>query len=247
MMLAAMASLQDQGIYSLASNYGGLIARIVFQPVEESSRAFFSSLLNSGKGKYPDTVGTARAHLINILRVYLLFAALVVPLGPYMVPRVLHVLGGRSWASAEVDDLLSLYCYYIPFLAFNGITEAFVSSAASGSDLRRQARWMGIFSGCFAVAAYLFLIVGDQGARGLVWANIFNMGVRITWSLMFIRSYLSRNNQTNLALTEFSPRPLTFISAVIASTTLRGHEQSNYSFQGIIRDLAICAGYTLLV
>ncbi|PLB50508.1 Rft-1-domain-containing protein [Aspergillus steynii IBT 23096] len=249
MMLAAMASLQDQGIYSLASNYGGLIARIVFQPIEESSRAVFSSLLNGGKGndRWPDTVGTARAHLTNILRIYVLFCALVVPLGPCMVPRVLHALGGRRWASAEVDSLLSLYCYYIPFLAFNGITEAFVSSAASTSDLRRQSRWMGVFSGCFAVAAYSFLIIGDMGARGLVWANIFNMGVRITWSLLFIRSYLCRNNHTNLAVTEISPRPLTLISAVIASMILTEQEQASYGFHGIIKDLITCTGYTLLV
>ncbi|KAH8434734.1 Oligosaccharide translocation protein rft1 [Aspergillus melleus] len=249
MMLAAMASLQDQGIYSLASNYGGLIARIVFQPIEESSRALFSSLLNSGKSRErsPNTLGTARAHLINILRVYGLFSALVVPLGPYMVPRALHILGGRKWASSEVNSLLALYCYYIPFLAFNGIMEAFVSSAASASDLRRQARWMGIFSACLALAAYLLLIIGDLGARGLVWANIFNMGIRITWSLLFIRSYLCRNDHTLLAPNEFIPRPLTLISVIIASVTLARHEQFDTDFHNIIKDLAICTGYTLLV
>lgn len=249
MMLAAMASLQDQGIYSLASNYGGLIARIVFQPIEESSRALFSSLLNSGKSRErsPNTLGTARAHLINILRVYGFFSALVVPLGPYMVPRALHILGGRKWASSEVNSLLALYCYYIPFLAFNGIMEAFVASAASASDLRRQARWMGVFSVCLALAAYLLLIIGDMGARGLVWANIFNMGIRIIWSLLFIRSYLCRNGHTILALTDFIPRPLTLISAIIASVTLARHEQFVTDFYNIIKDLAICAGYTLLV
>ncbi|EHA23648.1 hypothetical protein ASPNIDRAFT_207543, partial [Aspergillus niger ATCC 1015] len=129
MMLATMTSLEDQGIYALASNYGGLLARVLFQPIEESSRTLFSSLLNSG--------GSGN-------------------------------LRGRIWASPRISSLLSLYCYYIPFLAYNGISEAFVSSAANSAELRRQAVWMGVFSACFASAAYLFLKVGALGAHGMV-------------------------------------------------------------------------------
>ncbi|KAB8263729.1 Rft protein-domain-containing protein [Aspergillus pseudonomiae] len=245
MMLAAMTSLKDQGIYSLASNYGGLAARVLFQPIEENSRAVFSSLLNSGK-QYTNNVSAAKAHLIEILRAYEMLAVFIFPLGPYLVPRILSLLGGHRWASPEVGSLLSLYCYYIPFLAFNGITEAFVSSAASASDLRRQAYWMGLFSASFALAAYLFLKIGGLGAHGLVWANIFNMAVRTAWSFMFLRSYFCLHG-SNLALSEFCLRPQTWIAAALSSVILarQGHDGTDY--RSSVKALMLCTGYSLLM
>ena len=43
LLIATLTSLSDQGAYALASNYGGLIARMLFQPIEETSRLFFSN------------------------------------------------------------------------------------------------------------------------------------------------------------------------------------------------------------
>ncbi|RAH45985.1 Rft-1-domain-containing protein [Aspergillus brunneoviolaceus CBS 621.78] len=219
MILATMTSLEDQGIYALASNYGGLVARILFQPIEESSRAIFSSLLHSNylEKRRTGNVSRAKTHLADILRAYSLVAAVAFPLGPALVPLVLDFLGGRSWASPTVSSLLSLYCLYIPFLAFNGISEAFVSSAASPSEVRKQALWMGVFSTCYVSAAYVFLVVGDLGAQGMVYANIVNMAVRTIWSFLFIRSFLQR---CTLALrpSEFLPRPQTFLAGIMIST-----------------------------
>ncbi|KAF5371207.1 hypothetical protein D9758_004092 [Tetrapyrgos nigripes] len=45
LMLSWFSPLQDQGGYALAVNYGSLIARIVFQPIEETLRIFFSKNL----------------------------------------------------------------------------------------------------------------------------------------------------------------------------------------------------------
>ncbi|RAL05030.1 nuclear division Rft1 protein [Aspergillus ibericus CBS 121593] len=246
MMLAAMTSLEDQGIYALASNYGGLVARVLFQPIEESSRTLFSSLLNSGgTGKLSiKNVNAAKSHLTEVLRAYSLIALVGFPLGPALVPQVLHVLGGRSWASPRVSSLLSLYCYYLPFLAFNGISEAFVSSAANTAELRNQAVWMGVFSACFASAAYLFLKVGGLGAHGMVYANIVNMAVRILWSFSFIRSFLSRH-KSGVALAEVTPRPLTCIAGVIMCMILTTRQ--SYASVNIGDALTFGAVYIVVV
>ncbi|KAJ5721147.1 uncharacterized protein N7483_009081 [Penicillium malachiteum] len=221
MMLAAMASLEDQGIYSLASNYGGLIARIMFQPLEESSRNLFSRLLSPDEtGKRNITqVRFAKQHLTDLLRAYQLLLVLVFPIGPIVVAQGLHLLGSRQWASPQVGDLLSLYCYYIPFLAFNGITEAFVASAASPKEIRHQAIWMGAFSVCYALAAYLFLEVWFMGAYGLVLANIVNMAVRILWSYMFIRSYLAQH-EGGLRVADVSIHPVSYVLGILATVTM---------------------------
>ncbi|KAI9653827.1 MAG: Oligosaccharide translocation protein rft1 [Alyxoria varia] len=47
LIITSMASLSDQGAYALASNYGSLVARMVFQPIEESSRSLFARLCSS--------------------------------------------------------------------------------------------------------------------------------------------------------------------------------------------------------
>ena len=46
-LIALFTSLSSQGVYALASNYGSLIARMLFQPIEESSRGVFGRLLVS--------------------------------------------------------------------------------------------------------------------------------------------------------------------------------------------------------
>ncbi|KAJ5918677.1 hypothetical protein N7466_010669 [Penicillium verhagenii] len=221
MMLAAMSSLEDQGIYSLASNYGGLIARIIFQPLEESSRNLFSTLLSPDESGRTNTVQVriAKSHLTDLLRAYQLLSTLIFPLGPIMVPQMLRILGGRQWASPAVGDMLSLYCYYIPFLAFNGITEAFVSSAANPAEIRRQTAWMGAFSACYALAAYLFLEIWSMGGYGLVLANIVNMVVRTLWSYAFIRLYLRRHGDA-LSITEVRIQPMSYVIGVLATTIM---------------------------
>ncbi|KAG9793367.1 Oligosaccharide translocation protein RFT1 [Exophiala dermatitidis] len=47
LILSFLSTLADQGAFAMASNYGGLLARLVFQPVEESSRNIFGRLLSS--------------------------------------------------------------------------------------------------------------------------------------------------------------------------------------------------------
>jgi oligosaccharide translocation protein RFT1 len=245
MMLAALSGLEDQGIYSLASNYGGLVARIIFQPLEESSRNLFSALLSPDEdGKLKKThIRTSRDHLIDILRAYQLLSVLIFPLGPTMVPQLLHILGGRQWSSPKIGDLLSVYCYYIPFLAFNGITEAFVSSAANSQQIRKQTAWMGVFSACYALAAYMFLEVGNLGAYGLVLANIVNMVVRTFWSYGFIKSYLHRNG-CSLYTSEVAIRPASFILCALASFFL----SRGFSLElGIIKVCALSGSYALLM
>ncbi|KAI2815412.1 hypothetical protein CBS63078_8084 [Aspergillus niger] len=248
MMLATMTSLEDQGIYALASNYGGLLARVLFQPIEESSRTLFSSLLNSGgSGNLRvENINAAKTQLTEVLRAYSLMAVVGFPLGPVLAPQLLHLLGGRIWASPRISSLLSLYCYYIPFLAYNGISEAFVSSAANSAELRRQAVWMGVFSACFASAAYLFLKVGALGAHGMVYANIVNMAVRIVWSFSFIQTFMSRHG-SGIAISELSPRPLTCIASITMSIVLNSRVLYALDIYRTRDALILGAMYILLV
>ncbi|EEP80841.1 predicted protein [Uncinocarpus reesii 1704] len=229
MILAALSSLEDQGLYALASNYGGLVARLVFQPIEESSRISFGRWLSEETPciSKQNGVNFAKSYLQNILHAYSLLTITLWTVGPLFLPAALKVLLNSRWAASNIEEVLLAYCYYIPFLAFNGITEAFVSSAASNSQLRIQATWMGACSVGFAFAAYFLLKVAALGIRGLVWANIVNMAFRIVWSFWFIKKYFVKQQQ-EFILRDILPRRETCaVGAIAWSYTLASHKKTS--------------------
>ncbi|KAJ6790256.1 hypothetical protein PWT90_10102 [Aphanocladium album] len=200
-LISLLASPIVQGSYALANNYGGLLARLLFQPIEESTRSYFSKLLVKPE-KTPSAVREANKSLHTLLRLYLLLSGFVVSVGPFAAPPLLRIIVGSRWDGSGAGDVLAIYCLYVPFLAINGLTESFVASVATEAEVHRQSVWMGFFSAMFAASAYGFMGVLGLGAQGLVYANIVNMFCRIVWSLLFIRRYFARYND------DFSVRKL---------------------------------------
>jgi oligosaccharide translocation protein RFT1 len=202
-LIAALTSLQDQGAYALASNYGGLIARMLFQPIEESSRNMFAKVCatDSPSGTpSKDGLRESKSLLQNILKLYNIISLLALCLGPTVAPLLLRIVAGSKWADTGAGEVLSTYCFYIPFLAINGLTEAFVAAVATNSELHTQSILMGVFFAGFAGASYLFLHVWKMGAEGLVYANCVNMFLRIIFNLSFIKSFFGRNEEASIFL-----------------------------------------------
>ncbi|KAL6890457.1 Rft domain-containing protein [Trichoderma evansii] len=196
-LISLFSNPEAQGVYALANNYGSLLARLLFQPVEESSRSYFSRLLSSPSPSAngqpspqpSSSVKEAKQNLHTILRLYILLSAIIVSIGPFAAPPLLSIVAGRLWSGSGAGQVLSTYCFYIPFMGLNGITEAFVASVASEAQVHRQSFWMGIFSAVFAASAFLFMRVLPLGAIGLVYANSINMLCRIIWSGAFINKF----------------------------------------------------------
>ena len=207
-LIASLASLQDQGAYALSGNYGGLIARMLFQPIEEASRNLFAKLCapvtvtsseksSTAAKSAPSADGVRKASttLRDILKFYSLVSLVAFSLGPSLAPLLLSIIAGSKWSATGAGDVLGTYCYYIPLLAINGVTEAFVAATADQKELYAQSFWMGGFFAAFAGSAYLFLRVLELGAKGLVWANCVNMGCRIVFNLGFVRRFFARKGQ----------------------------------------------------
>lgn len=199
-LIAAFASLPSQGAYALASNYGGLLARILFQPIEESSRSLFGRLLPprtqqyekntvSDKSTNATNIAQAKSHLLTILRLYLLLALLATTLGPPLSPLLLHLVAGSRWSKTEAPAVLAAYCYYIPLLAVNGLLESFVSAVATSNQIVTQSKWKAAFSLAFALTGYLVLRVARMGAKGLVLCNAITTVLRVGWSWAFVAGY----------------------------------------------------------
>lgn len=204
LILSFLSSLADQGVFALASNYGGLLARLVFQPVEESSRNTFGRLLSSeptstathgdAKSSPSSLSSSAKTHqaleyLATTLHFYSLLALPLVSVAPYLLPLAVKHLIGAGWYTSSTASLLATYCYYIPLMAVNGILDAFVTSVATPAQLRAQSVWMLLFTALYGVAAWWLLKKLDLGAAGLVGANMVNMALRIVWSARFITAW----------------------------------------------------------
>ncbi|CAI4214974.1 unnamed protein product [Parascedosporium putredinis] len=218
-----------QGIYALVNNYGGLLARLLFQPIEESSRSYFSRLLAAPEpaqasdkpqadgrpASAPTTHGSssatasgkASADLHRLLKLYVLGSAAVVTFGPLAARHLLTLVAGPSW-SASASPALAAYCYYIPLLAINGVSEAFVASVATEAQVHVQSLFMAGFSVIFGLSAFVALRVLDMDpAVGLVCANAANMVCRIVWCAFFVKSYF-RQRAVSFDLFSLAPSGL---------------------------------------
>ncbi|KAK2731763.1 Oligosaccharide translocation protein rft1 [Myotisia sp. PD_48] len=208
LILASLSSLEIQGQYALASNYGGLLARTIFQPIEEYSRNLFSRLVSTGQNARAinKQATAAKTYFTDIMRGYTILCVLMVSVGPGMIPLGVKFVIGSRWNSLLTHQVLATYCYYLPFLALNGITEAFVSGAAKSSDLLSQTKWMGFFSVFLTGASYFLLKNTELGVEGLVWANIIHMLGRIIWSSMFIKTYFQQSPTSSSSIFAVFPK-----------------------------------------
>ena len=234
LIITSLASLRAQGTYALASNYGGLIARLLLQPVEEVSRNYFGKALSAINGApSKEAVLNTRDQLLRLLRVYILLSVCVVSVGPTTAPLLLEKVAGSRWATSGAGSVLAVYCYYIPLLAVNGLTEAFVSSVSTESELHRQTIWMVGFFFAFAGASFTSLRILHLEAEGLVWANALNMLLRIMWCTAFIKAYLRRYG-AGLEMRMLLPRPITVAAGAVTYAVLL---QLQTTFSGGTKDL----------
>ncbi|KAJ1964782.1 Oligosaccharide translocation protein rft1, partial [Dispira parvispora] len=185
-------------------NYGSLVARILFLPLEETSRIMFSRLMGSQRRsdskqgvdqEFSRTIVTNIEYLLSLLRVHSILGLLFICLGTNYTGLVVHLLGGERWTHTSAASTLAVYCLYIPILAYNGLTEAFVQSVASEAQLNALSRAMVFFSLAFVFTAFCLLVVIPLGAVGIVVANMVNMTLRIAYSVQFINTFCLRHVQ----------------------------------------------------
>ncbi|KAG8886619.1 Oligosaccharide translocation protein rft1 [Tulasnella sp. 331] len=217
-VLSRISSLENQGGYAVASNYGSLVARIVFQPIEETSRLFFSKTLmtanpttntpnqpktnnnslESSSSKIPKASPSALQSASTVLHTLLLLdthiALLLVTFVPPFLPFLLSIILPRHYLlHTAAPRILQVYLsVYLPVMAFNGVLEAFLSSVATPQDLRRQSVWLVGFSVAFVGATWAFTVGLGWIETGLVWANILNLGLRAGYGWIFAQSYFDR-------------------------------------------------------
>ena len=175
------------------------MARIVFQPIEETSRLYFSKSLSSTSPKAAGKKGddnrspeqAASKILSSLLLLFTHLLLLLVTFGPPYLSIATVLLLPPRFQNTSAPSILRSYVFHIPAMAFNGVLEAFFASTSTPSELRHQSRWMMVFSVVFVLAAYLFNQLG-LGDSGLVYANVLNLFLRVVYCWTFSKRYFGK-------------------------------------------------------
>ncbi|XP_036187810.1 protein RFT1 homolog isoform X4 [Myotis myotis] len=196
----------DQGVYDIVNNLGSLVARLIFQPIEESFYIFFAKVLEREKDatlQKQEDVAVAATVLESLLKLALLTGLTITVFGFAYSQLALDIYGGAMLSSGSGPVLLRTYCLYVLLLAINGVTECFTFAAMSKEQVDRYNLTMLALSSSFLVLSYL--LTRWCGSVGFILANCFNMGIRITKSLWFIHRYYRESPHRPLAGLQLSP------------------------------------------
>ena len=230
--------LEKRGIYRLVSDLGSLIARILFQPLEEIFRNYCARELTSEITK--KALDTSRILVTLFLKFHILFGSFFVFFGPFFTKLLLETLYNTDKATDEAAFVLGVYCLYIPFMGVNGITEALLQGAGDSQIIRKQSFALIFF--WFGFVSTFLLTYSFFGISGLVFANIVNLLMRIIFAYKYFSDSFYKDE---LKVFQFLPRPIVWISLFASFTILKiTNSFSKYQHLGIG---IICGLSTLLI
>jgi oligosaccharide translocation protein RFT1 len=200
-VLFYFGTMANQGVYDLVANLGSIIARTVFQSVEEIGMQTWSKELGHVESKEKKAIPTSALldsgrMLELLLKFCIVLGSIFVFFGPAYTYTLLSLLYGSKWTNTEAPSVLAVYCVYVLFMAVNGVTEAFVHATSEKEQLDRVSNYiMPAFSLGYLAAAYLGLSVFHLGTISLIAANCLNMGLRIVYSIRYIKDYFTTYNK----------------------------------------------------
>ncbi|CDO94657.1 unnamed protein product [Kluyveromyces dobzhanskii CBS 2104] len=250
LIINSLCTVEEQGIYSLLSNYGSLITRLLFAPIEEALRLFLARLLSVSSTK---NLRLSMKVLIDLTKFYLYLSLFIIIFGPINSSFLLKFVIGSKWSSTSFLETIRSYCFYIPFLSLNGIFEAFFQSVASGDQIFKHSYVMMLFSGIFLFNCWLFIEHFDLSLEGLIVSNILNMALRIAYCGNFIYKFYhyllkeSSTDSTGLNLPNLSTfKNVSIVAAIIGAIDwyFIGYVEN---IQGLLVNIVLAVSLLILV
>lgn len=223
-IISAHLSDTDQGAFALADNYGSMIARIVFLPIEENSRVYFSN--NKSSEQFSLVLGL-------LLHIYSLLLVILPAFIPNYAQTLLQILL-PGYANSNAASILPHYSVYIPFMAFNGILESYLHSTASSSQIDRHSKFLTMLSLTLMPSIYFALKHTPSTYHSLiiVYTNIANLGLRSV--------YAYRYGSRALNIPSIFPSKFVALACVVAGVVTR-FSMSSCSLISHIITGGICA------
>lgn len=250
LLINYLCTVEQQGTYAVVCNYGSIIARLVFQPIEESLRLLFTRMLST---KSKENIRKSY-DIMQYLGIFYLNLSLLIGIAGYSNAAyfLLILLGGKAskWANTGIFDIFPQYIVYIPFLAFNGILEAFFNSVADGSDIRRFSIFMSLLTIIVLCSLYAFITHFELGLSGLILANALNMALRIGYCSIYIKSFYSKNGlkiaYTNV-LKRIGGSLVMFIIVASCQYVILDNNIKSSSITDVIKSACLCLIYLIFM
>ncbi|XP_040263022.1 protein RFT1 homolog [Bufo bufo] len=216
-------SFGDQGVYDIINNLGSLVARLIFLPLEESFYVYFSKVMERGKNvksQRKEEMSAASEVLESLLKLVTLIGLVILAFGYAYSQLALDIYGGSLLSAGSGPVLLRVYCLYVLLLAINGVTECFTFASMSKEEVDRFNYIMLGLSLSFLCLSYY--MTTWLGSVGFIFANCFNMGLRIAHSLHYIWKYYRGSRYRPLS--GLTPCPAV-ICALAVSAAVTGYSE----------------------
>lgn len=211
-------SFYEQGIYSIINNYGSLVARMILNPLEENLRAYLSKIFSHKNNKINnEQIKQSSSNLLLTFTKYYTFLSVFLIIfgysnSDYLVKFIFSKILKVSWWNSTDNDstsqlnvasllfpkLTQAYIVYLPFMAFNGILEAFCQSISTPKSIQRYSYYLSFCSLVFLCNCHF--IIGNWlhlGLVGLVVCNIINMVMRIFYCSILILGFFKDEDLHN--------------------------------------------------
>lgn len=217
-LLSTLADSYDQGVYAMASGYGGLVARLILQPTEETCRLLLS--------RSPTTTTAYRVYTVAVKAVVYL-GLVCACLAVHYTALLLQLTAWDQHPGAHA--VLTAYCVYTAVLAANGVTEAYVySQSAAGSTTSNSGTALRLtVSHALSVSVLVALAVPavqTYGTAGLVLANGVAMGGRVIGNVQYAMVRFNSTRRRRRLLVDVCPRPVVLLAFGMAFGITRWSE-----------------------
>lgn len=267
--VARLESLEDQGGYALGTNYASLPLRLLFQPLEESSRFQFSRDLGSAAErvceKIPSAIkvqdesqGWAQANaagsaatesslelLQGLLHLHTLFGALLLAYLPPLSRPFILAFSGSQWVSTSAPRTLAAYAVFLPVLGWSGILEGFIQSTASQCELKRYNLVILASSATFGGSLWLFRgyrlgTLAITTEEALVYSSALAMMVRGIWGWKYAQAFFPV-----LEFRSLVPSWPTISAVIAGAAATRAHRGAEFALSlAAYMPLAVTAAVT---
>lgn len=186
-IISSFSSLKDQGVYSVISNYGSLVLRLIMQPIEEASLQFFSREINGNHEKVALYFNLMLKTMIYLGLIFICYCS-------FFTDPVISLLLGSKWSNDhKAADALSAYCYLVAAAGVSGFLESFVNAVIEEEEMKLQRKISIISSICYCATAITLIIW--KGSVGLILASSVNFLVRGAANGFMIETYWKRQHK----------------------------------------------------
>lgn len=190
MTVSPVLSFSQQATYDVVNNMGSLAARFVFRPIEDSCYFYYTQTIARDvplKDQPQQKVTEAANVLTQVCRTVTSIGLLGLVFGQSYAGTVLFLYGGADFVAGGLpEQLLRWHCVAIVLLAINGVTEGYIFATKTSQQIDAYNYYMAIFSITFLMLSYI--LTNLFGPVGFIFANIFNMSLRICCSVNYIHN-----------------------------------------------------------